>query len=405
MPSNHRERARSSSAPTRHAMASLGAALMLLAACGREPAPAAAEPESKRRPEVTVIVAQELGWTETFVTYGQIEPATSVQIVAALPGRVEKVLAAEGQAVEAGQALVKFEEDLRRTQLAQTKGNASAAKRAVADARKQLAEREGLARTGTIPRAEVESAEITLRQALERYEDLRASVRLASKDLADMEITSPVTGTVISRSIEPGESVLGGRELFTIATTDHLRLVTWVSEEHVNGLAIGAPVPVEVVGVRGLVFEGRVESVGMSADPETGNFEVRVALERSSAGLVRTGMTAHVRLDMTADPDAVVIPRSAVVERDRWRVVFVESEGVAHQVQAVLGIGSDDFVPVLEGLQAGDRVIVDGLAFVKDGVSVTPTVIPAPTPALAEARAPTTPPTPSPTPAPDPVEE
>lgn len=343
-------------------------------------APRSSEPPAT--PTVTVIEAEATGWTETFAAYGVIEPATSVVITAPLSGRVAEVLVAEGVEVTAGQALLRFDEGTRRTQLSKAKASASAAKKAVADARREADEKAALGRAGTLARAEVDAADIALRQAVERYEDARTSVRLASRDVADMKIESPVAGTVTARSIEPGESVSAGREFFTISTTDRLRVKVFVSEVHVNALVLGATVPVSVNGVRGRSFSGRVESIALRADEATGNFEVMVALEDDS-GLVRPGMTARAELSSQTDDDAVVIPRGAVVDRDRRRLVFVERDGVAKALHPVLGIGSDTHIPVLEGIEPGDRVIIDGLAFVQDEVAVESSLAMLPEPDVA----------------------
>lgn len=354
--------------------ASLFLSLCVAPGCDTQPETPEVTDPAPAEAEVTTVEVAEDGWTEAFVAYGVVEPATSVVITAPLTGRVEAVLVAEGDTVEAGQALVRFDEGTRRTQLRQAKSNSAAAKKAVADARREADERTALGRAGTMARTEVEAAEIALRQAVERYEDARSTVRLASRDVEDMKIESPVAGTVTARSIEPGEAVSAGREFFTISTTDRLRVKVFVSEVHVNALALGATVPVAVNGVRGTSMSGRVESVALNADEGTGNFEVMIALDDPS-GLVRPGMTARASLASIPDADAIVIPRAAVVDRDRKRVVFVERDGVAHELHAVLGIGGDAFIPVLEGLEPGDHVIVDGLAFVQDGVSVKATLV------------------------------
>jgi membrane fusion protein (multidrug efflux system) len=157
-----------------------------------------------------------------------------------------------------------------------------------------------------------------------------------------------------------------GQQLALIQTVDTVRVTTFVSEKDINALRVGGEARVTTPGVRGKEYAARIESLGAKADSATGNFTVRLAL-RNEDGLLRDGMTARVHLQGLQYPDALLVPDTAVVDRNRRRVVYKVVNGKAVEVAPVLAATVGDLIPVLDGLQAGDRIIVEGLEGVVDG--------------------------------------
>jgi membrane fusion protein (multidrug efflux system) len=96
---------------------------------------------------------------------------------------------------------------------------------------------------------------------------------------------------------------------------------------------------------------------------------VKLAIANSE-GLLRPGMTARVKLQGLRYQEAIVIPDSALVDRDRRRVAYKVMEGKAVEVEPVMAITAGDKVHVLSGLQAGDQLITGGIANVVDGTPV-----------------------------------
>jgi len=134
----------------------------------------------------------------------------------------------------------------------------------------------------------------------------------------------------------------------------------------INNLRIGGKVQVSLPGVRGRTYAAHIESVGARSEPDTGNFKVKVTLPNDE-GLLRPGMTARVELAGIEFNNMILIPENALVDRNRKRVVFKVVEDRAVQVVPVISIASGDLVPVIEGLNKEDRLIVSGLANVTDG--------------------------------------
>ncbi|PRQ10150.1 efflux RND transporter periplasmic adaptor subunit [Enhygromyxa salina] len=362
-------------------------AALLLTACPTEPAADPVEP-APAVVDVRTLEVTASDWRETILVYGAVESVQEVTLSASLSATVLSVHFDVGDQVEVGTPLVEFDPANRKTQLKQARADLAAAKAAVEDARVDLEEARDLERSGAMARTDVEAAQRALRRATETYENSRSGYSLARTDVVDTKIESPVTGTVSERFVDAGETVSLGASLATIVVADALRVRAYVSERRVNQVRVGDQATVEVSGVPGKTFAARVEQVGLAADPQTGNFEVRVAISVVDP-LLRPGMTARVYIQTLPESDVIVVPIQAMTERDRRRVLFVARDGAAYEIEPVVGLGNDQLIPIYDGLGVGDQVIVDGLDYVLAGTTVNPTPIdpktfaPAPVPAPA----------------------
>jgi membrane fusion protein (multidrug efflux system) len=112
-----------------------------------------------------------------------------------------------------------------------------------------------------------------------------------------------------------------------------------------------------------------IESVGIKADPGTGNFTVKLTIQNKD-GLLRDGMTATAELQGIEYPEALLVPESAVVDRNRHRVVYKVVDNRAVEVQPVFRASMREHIPVLDGLESGDILIVSGMENVIDGAEI-----------------------------------
>jgi membrane fusion protein (multidrug efflux system) len=120
-------------------------------------------------------------------------------------------------------------------------------------------------------------SQVALRRATARYEDALAAQRLAERELTESRVLSPVSGIVDRRLVETGETVMPGQLLGSVQVVDRVRVRVHVGEREVNDLRVGAVAEVRSAGVPGRVYQARIEAVGIKADPQTGNFPVKVA--------------------------------------------------------------------------------------------------------------------------------
>ena len=345
----------------------------MLAGCGRPDATLTGDGED-RIPKVRAVELAPETWTETIRTYGVFEAAEEVDLSVDFSATVKRVRFREGGRVSAGEPLLELDRGERQLLLDRAQQSVEQIQAQLDRARGTLRRAEDLFVADSISREDYEQARAEVRSLAARYGEAVAARRLAQRDLGETTLASPVTGRVVRRRVEPGETVLPGQVLGVVQTADVLRVVTFVTEREVNALSVGAPAQVTTPGVRGRVYPARVESVAAQAEAATGNFTVKLTVQNDD-GLLRAGMTARVELEGLSFDQVLLIPAGATVDRGRRRVVYVAEAGVAREVEPVLAATLEDRLPVLTGLTAGDVLITTGLEDLVDGsrIEIAPT--------------------------------
>ena len=181
-------------------------------------------------------------------------------------------------------------------------------------------------------------------------------------------VASPIPGVVADRQVTVGESVDPTSKVFAIADPSEVWVTVALYDKDVVAVRPGMPAVVRVQGLGDTTFRGEVLQLGTQVDEKTRTLPVRVLIKNQRAPgskdgwVLRPGMFATVDLETSRKSAAVVVPLAAVQSVDGQDVVFVEtalSEGAAFQRRPVkIGTRDEARVEVLEGLQAGERVVV-----------------------------------------------
>ena len=165
-----------------------------------------------------------------------------------------------------------------------------------------------------------------------------------------------------------------GASLITLQAMQGLRVHTWVSEADIRHIRAGGKARVIASGLAGREFRASIEWVGVSADPDTGNFPVKLILTDETDTL-RPGMTATAVLEGINIPDVLLLPESALVDRDRRRVVFIVEEdaqrSVARLREPMLAAGFGQRLHILDGVAPGDLVVISGQERLLEGTVVS----------------------------------
>ena len=346
---------------------------LVLGACSEEPAPAAEAPTVAPVVDVTV---QELNiqvWQGNIRTFGVVEALEEVNVAAELSGTVRAVHVNEGDPVEAGQLLLELDPQKRQLALQQSEQQVNRTRAALEEAQLKLQRRRNLSEQETISKEVLDNAQLTVDAATATYQQALVSQQLAERELADTRIYSPTTGLVDIQAVEVGEAVMVGASLITLQAMQELRVHTWVSEADIRHIRAGGKARVIASGLAGREFQGSIEWVGVSADPDTGNFPVKLILTDETDTL-RPGMTATAVLEGINIPDVLLLPESALVDRDRRRVVFiVEQDGlqnIARLREPLLAAGFGHRLHILDGVAPGDLVVTSGQRQLLEGTTV-----------------------------------
>lgn len=291
------------------------------------------------------------------IVSGRTESALTADLTSPVAGTVSAVLADEGQRVAEGAELVSLDDGRARAALRQAVAALDAAilRRQQAEDDARRAEELG----AVVPKVERDRAEKALAQARAEEERLSAAVEQARLALADYSIRAPFAGTVLSRAVDPGETVQPGRLLLRLADLDRLRVIVEVDEALAAAVRPGQRAVVELAG-RDALLEGRVAWIAPEADAVTGTVPVRIAFENMPEG-AQVGLTAVVNITVAQSAAALTVPRSALVEGP---AVFVLRDGRAVKTPVEIIDWPAERVEITGGLAAGDTVILnpEGLA-------------------------------------------
>jgi cobalt-zinc-cadmium efflux system membrane fusion protein len=216
-------------------------------------------------------------------------------------------------------------------------------------------------------------ARAEFRRAKERLLSLRIPSVELDKPLAQQRITSrfemksPLTGTVVERTVTPGQSVSAdaGQVLFTVADLDRLQVVADVYERDLALVKVSQVARVNVEAYPDADFAAVVAAIGDVVDPNTRTIKVRAWVDNQDHRL-KPEMFARLRLDIGDANPFLTIPKEAVVEVDgKYFVYLVESPDKYVKREVRVSNVSSDMVRVLQGLSPGQRIVTKGAVLVK----------------------------------------
>lgn len=281
--------------------------------------------------------------------------------------RVTRVLAVLGQNVGRGQILAEAQS----VELGRARAEYASAEARVSVARSALERKRALA-DRIVPRREVEqaaaelaAAEAELRAAAASLQAVGASPSSAAAGSA-FALTSPMAGTVLERNVARGQMIDPEHVAFRLADLGHVWLVAHVFERDAVRVQAGEPARVTLAAFPGQTFTGTVSYIGNQVESASRTIPIRVDLPNPQQ-LLKPGMSATAWFQVSSTGDQVVTVPAAAVQRvkDQW-VVFVPRSDQEFEIRSV-GRGRDleGEVEILNGLQPGETVVVDGAFLLK----------------------------------------
>jgi membrane fusion protein (multidrug efflux system) len=200
-------------------------------------------------------------------------------------------------------------------------------------------------------------------------EGLRVDWEQAKLNLSYTKITSPIEGVIGNRLRKPGDRIQQTDNLFTVINTSEMIAVVYAPEKEMGSIATGQAAYISSDHLQGQRYTGWVKRVSPVVDAQSGTFKVTVGV-RNENDRLRAGMFVNTHIITATHDDAVLIPKMAVVYENEYMNVFVVRDSVAHKVTLDAGFQDHEKVESLNGIEAGDKVIVVGQAGLKDKTRV-----------------------------------
>ena len=377
-------------------------ALLPLAGCGPkapvaadQPVPVLVRAPNRVRQPVSVGVS------------GTIEANVTAQSAFQIAGRVAKVLVEEGQAVSKGQVLAELDSTDYRNAFDAAQGQADAA-RAVDDKaqegprsqeleqaridyeqwRDQYTRMKFLYENKSLPANDFKKIEAGYQAAEQRYEMARQGTRAedkeaatgqsraavaqlheAEKRLGDTRLRAPISGFVGMRRIDVGDTVGAGIPVIAVLDLDPMKVRVAIPESEIGKVREGERATVTIPSLAQEQFEGKVETVGVAADPASRTYSAKIAVPNPER-LLRAGMVSEARIFSPVMVNAITVPGNAIVHDPQGVAqVYVYSPERQRVYAKRVDVGGPigDEVEILSGLTGDEQVVVAGQQNVGEG--------------------------------------
>jgi len=316
--------------------------------------------------QAVVIEARSQAVSESLSLVGTVAANEMVEIKSETDGTLESILFSEGQQVKQGELLVKLDDSK----------FAAAVAEAEANFKLSLANHERskqLFRDKLISQQEFD-------QIAAQFQANQASLDLKRRQLRDTQIRAPFGGVVGARQVSPGQVIGKNTTLTWLVDLDPVKVEVNVPERYLSQVAIGQSMEFGVAAYPKDRFKGELYFISPQLDAATRTALVKARIPNPDHKL-KGGMFANLALTLRLRDSAIVVPEPALVNNGDEVTVFIVDEKGSAQVRPVkIGLRLAGKAEVLSGIQAGEKVVVEGVQKLFPGASVKP--------APAEAAAP-----------------
>lgn len=385
-------------------------AMLLAASCSKKEELGEVKEDTRDAVEVTVLTAGPQMMADVYQAVGTVKSGSRSMMSPKVMGHVLEVTVEQGDAVTAGQLLVRLDSRDIAAQVQQAKAGLAEAKQALnevtegisaaesgvasAKAGEELAEKtyqrfKKLKEQKSVSQQEFDQVEAQKKMAAAEAEraqrmldgmkakkgQVEAKIAQASQGVKQAEVMqgfaklyAPFDGVVVSRTAEPGQLATPGAPLVVVEDNTDYRLEAQVEETYSENVKIGDPVAVVLDAIKQKQLEGTVVEIVPTVDPNTRTFMVEIALPDDSG--VRSGMFGKAKF-LKGESKVCRVPKGALVKKGQLEGVYVAEEDRAHFRLVKMGRDFEDgTIEILSGMTPGDALIVSNTDRLSDGRSV-----------------------------------
>jgi HlyD family secretion protein len=344
----------------------------------------------------------EVGDVQVKVTeVGTVQPEVKVDVKSAVSGKVVEIYHRDGDQVRRGDMLARVEPDLNQAQsLAETKNSLTSTQIRYQQAKRNYESDHSLFVQGLLANKQNRDSESEYLAAKQEYEKAQEKYSLVEKSGIPMNqspekfqgsnITAPMSGVVLTKNVEIGESITSGVSsfnagtvLFTVADVSSMIVKAGVNEVDIGKIHVGMPVKVTLDAYPKVSFKGRIDRIAPAVriDDKVRVFDVEIRLDAQGREL-RSGMTSNIEVVGERKDKVLTVPIESVFQRDEGEIVFVKKvldakatedakkNGVKKDDKdawkkyfekrvVVTGLADNSKVEIIKGLKAGDEIALE----------------------------------------------
>ena len=312
-------------------------------------------PPGGREVTVETVVVEPRQLESTVDAVGTVLANASAVLRAEVPGQVVERHFEEGQHVSKGDRLFSIE-----AAVLQAEANEAKANLEQSDAAYKRAQE--LVKSQLVSATEFDTARAN-------YNVSVARLRSAESRLSKTVIRAPFDGFIGLRRINVGDYATIGQELVNVVRLNPLRVDFSVPETLLSRIQPGQKISVTVGAFRGEVFEGEVTAIDPQIDVAGHSMAVRARLPNPDLRL-RPGLFAQVSVSLAVNPSALMVPEQAIWPIGNDKILYIVTDGVANQRVVTIGDRKPGLVEIVDGLSAGEEIVVAGQMKLFPGAAV-----------------------------------
>lgn len=332
-------------------------ALAALPACAppaEETAPADGSGEASTAPLAETVTLVTTEFRDQIELNGETVPVRTAMVSSELAGRVTRFSLEEGEDVDAGDLVMRVSTTTlgpQREQLLTT----------LSQLERDIARQEQLIERGLGTEAELQRLRTEATLTSQRVDEIDTRVGTA-------RTLAPIGGVVVDTMIEPGEFVGPGTPVARIVDIDTLHVVVGLPEHEISYVEEGMEVTVRINALD-LEVPGTLTEIALEADRASRAFPLEITIDNQDRRL-RAGMRATVSIPREDHPNALLIPRDAIMQGLEGEEVFVHEDGLARLRAIDVGPGRGGYTMVTSGLDVGDELVIRGQMLLVNGEEI-----------------------------------
>ncbi len=353
------------------------------------------EQQAPPPPEIPVVevIQEDMPIYQEFV--GQVYGYSDIPIRARVVGFLEGIHFEEGLKVGKDQLLYTINPEEYQAKVATQQSQLAESRTALTKSQSDLDRIKPLARINAVSQSDLVAAQAEYDASLAYVEAMKSNLKFANINLSYCWIKSPINGTIGKTLARVGEFV--GQDpnpviLNTVSTVDKVRVefyltesdyirlareykeINHVNEKNINEIENEEKLSLILADGSTFKYKGYVNFINREVDPQTGSLLVQ-AIFPNPDKLLKPGQYAKVVVKMKEVKDALLVPQRCVMEmQGQYSVFVVNNDNKVEGRQIVAGERINDYMIVREGVQAGDKVVIDALQKVGSGLEVKPEV-------------------------------
>jgi len=294
---------------------------------------------------------RELNLSKTFS--GTLEGEEQANIIAKIAERIMTIKARVGDYVKTGDVLIELDKSGAQSQFYQ-------AQAVFLNAQKDFERMKNLFNEGAVSRQALDQAQTGYDVAKANFDAAKSTV----------EITSPISGVVTAINVSIGDLANPQMPLATVANISRMKAKFNVGESDVPSFYVGQSAQIFSEMNPDVIQTGKIFQLSNSANVQSRTFEMQAIFPNTKDRWFKPGMFCRVNVDMKTKKDALVIPLAAVVKLNNSDGVYLINDDKSYYKTITTGITDGNFIEVISGLKAGDKIVTLGMNNLKDGTVV-----------------------------------